>query len=228
MVSFILHIEDWLPEVDGMLRMHLIRKPPDRYLEFTLPGKVPVVIIPGIFTRWAFYKPLTDGISLKGFPVFTIPELENNDKDIPSSAKIVRDFIEEFNLANVVLVSHSKGGLIGKYLLHNFNEDKRVKELIAVAAPFSGSNLFKYMPFKKVRDFSPDSPLVKELKSYTDVDNQILSINPSFDVMIRHENGSHLDGARNIDVKAGGHNRAVNSKEVISIVINELENISKN
>ncbi len=220
-------IKDWFPELVGLTRMHIVKKTPSHYLGYVLDSKVPVVMITGIFNRWAFYKPLLDQISLKGHPVYVVHTLGDNIKDIPSSAKIVKDFIEKNNLANVVLVSHSKGGLIGKYLLQHLNSENRVMKLIAIAAPFSGSNLVKLLPLKRINEFSPDSEIIKELNSYTKVNKKIISIIPSFDVMIRHDKGSYLEGAKNINVKAGGHNRVANNNEAISVVINELEDISR-
>ena len=56
--------------------------PPEHYLKYTKDGKVPIIILPGLSMRWAFYKSMADHISLLGHPVYIIPKLGNNWKDL--------------------------------------------------------------------------------------------------------------------------------------------------
>ena len=221
-----LRIKDWTVDliyaVRGAARMYLVHKHPKHYLEFVKENKVPVIIIPGVLGRWAFAKPLADKISLEGHPVYIVPKLGNNLKDIPTSAKLVRELIDENNLKNVVLIAHSKGGFVGKYILKHLNSDERVVRMISVATPYSGSSLAKIFHYPRFREFSPESKMIKEISSYSDINHKVISINPSFDNIVWHEKGAYLKGAKNINVKIGGHNRVLNDKEVINIILREL------
>src|SRR3989338_1872301 len=117
--------------------------PPPHCLGYTKEGKVPIVILSGVLMPWAFSKQIADHISLLGHPVYIIPKLGNNNRDIPRSAKAVREVIEENNLKNIIIVAHSKGGLISKYLLLHEDPERRVTGLIAIATPFHGSSAGK-------------------------------------------------------------------------------------
>jgi hypothetical protein len=123
-------IIDWIVDYTHLIKGHglmfIHHTPPSQYLGHIKEGLVPVIILPGIFGRWAFLKPLADHISLLGHPVYIVPKLGNNLGDIPTSSGIVRDLINEKRIQKAVIVAHSKGGLIGKYLLAHDNQDNAV------------------------------------------------------------------------------------------------------
>lgn len=131
--------------------MYLHRNPPKHYLGHIIKGKKPIILIPGIMGKWGFLKKLGDKISLEGHPVYIVPKLGYNLANIPTAAKIVEEIIDENNLKDVIIVAHSKGGLIGEYLL---TCDKRVEKLIAIATPFYGSHLAKFFRLKPFKELS--------------------------------------------------------------------------
>lgn len=208
--------------------MYFKRIPPKHYLGNVIDGKIPVIILPGIFGRWAFLKPMADHISLLGHPVYIVPKLGNNIGDIPSSAKKVREVIEENNLSNVIIVAHSKGGLIGKYLLLHENADKRANGLIAVATPFHGSSIGKFIPHYSIQELGSDSDIIHYLENHSEINKKIVSIIPSYDNHVWHSKGSYLEGAmQNIKVNIAGHHRVLKDKEVWNKVIEWVEKITK-
>lgn len=218
--------KDYLHAVGWQLRMYFFRKAPSHYLEFVKENKVPVVLIPGVLSRWAVMKPLADKISLEGHPVYIVPKLGVNFKDIKTSASIVKEIIDENKLKNIVILAHSKGGYIGKYLLKHFNEKGQIKKLISVGTPYSGTRLSHYLPHTRLREFSPESEMIKEISGYSDINHKIISINPSWDNLIWHENGAYLEGAKNINVKVAGHHIALNHSQVTEIILEELKKLS--
>src|SRR5262249_37509801 len=142
----------WFKDVLHILKSKVMiySEPPEHYLGFTIEGKVPVLLIPGITDTWVTMKNLGNKISHAGHPVYVVPELGLNLHSIPRSARIlraimvrliprkihpehihkvaesVRKLIEENDLKAAVIVAHSKGGLIGKYILAHMNQDKRL------------------------------------------------------------------------------------------------------
>lgn len=199
--------------------------PPSSYTKSS-DQKINVVLIPGLFNRWGFYKPLVDGVVKAGFPVYIVAELGFSMGTILESSQRVKKIIEKEKLENVVLLGHSKGGLIGKYLLLNLNSNGRIIKLIAISTPFNGTTLSNHLIYPRFSEFSPNSSLIKSLSAETKYNEKIVNIIPSIDVIIRNKNGSELVGAKNIHVKAGGHNRVVNSEEVINVVVTELQRLS--
>ena len=199
--------------------MFIHKNPPEHYLGFVINKKAPIILIPGISNKWGFLKHLGDSISAKGHPVYIVNELKFNVFDIPTSVKIIRGIIDKNNLEKVIIVGHSKGGLIGKYFLVHENKDEKVKGLIAIATPFSGSKLANQIPGKAHKEMAPESKVIGELNFHKEVNSKIVSIMPEFDNHIWSEKGSFLSGATNITIKVKGHHKIVFDKSVISKII---------
>src|SRR3989338_2477328 len=221
-------IKDYAYVLSRRPMMYFRHTPPKHYLGYVIDNKVPVIILPGLGARWGFCKSLADHISLLGHPVYIVPKLGNNRDSIPASAKKVREIIEENNLKNIILVAHSKGGLISKYLLLHEDPDKRVKGVSAIASPFHGSSMGKLIPLPAIQELTPNSKIIKYLKEHSEVDRKIVSIIPSYDNLIWHPNGSYLERAmHNINVDVAGHSLVVNNKIVRNHVIEWIEKITR-
>ncbi|HEV2339471.1 MAG TPA: hypothetical protein VGT05_01750 [Patescibacteria group bacterium] len=202
------------------LRSHLSPKPPSYYLEHE-EGKSPVILLPGIIERWGFLRKIGDAVSQAGHAVYVVPSLGDNLHTIQDSARITREVIEKNNLNHVVLIAHSKGGLIGKYLLVHDNEDGRIDTLIAIATPFSGSPVAGVVPFTPFKELLPGSEVIRELQSHEEVNGQIVSIFPEFDNHI--PSGSYLQGAENIRIHEKGHHKVLFHSEAVMQVLSLLQ-----
>jgi triacylglycerol lipase len=222
----------WLVDYGYALRGTLVsmvhRTPPHDYLGHRVVGKDPVVLIPGILNQWGFMKNLGDKISLAGHPVYVLPELGYNTASIAKSAGIIRSLIEKEDLTGVVLVAHSKGGLIGKYVLSHLNADSRVLGVIAVATPFSGSALANVIPHDSFKELRSGSEVIEGLEAHQAENARIISIIPEYDNHIWADEGSFLDGAlENVQVPVKGHHKVLFSRIVIEAVLASIEKIIK-
>lgn len=213
--------------IHGAVSTLVYVKPPAHYRGYVVDGKVPVVIIPGILGKWSFMKRIADTISHLGHPVYVVPNLGYNLYSVPDSSKIVYDVIKQENLSNVILVAHSKGGLIGKHVLIHHNSNNAILGMVSVATPYSGSAMAKLVPYDPIRELLKDSATIKDLESHEQVNSKIVSIRPRYDNHVWAEEGSHLKGAKNIDVEVHGHHKVVYDKEVIGLVVGEIEEMTQ-
>ncbi|OGI59588.1 hypothetical protein A3F19_03385 [Candidatus Nomurabacteria bacterium RIFCSPHIGHO2_12_FULL_37_29] len=228
MNKLITWIKDYAHLFSGLIIAYSKRTPPKHYLEHIVHGKIPVIILPGVLMRWAFLKPIADHISLLGHPIYIIPKLGNNSENIPMSAERVRQVIEENNLKNVIIVAHSKGGLISKYLLLHEDPDKRIKGVIAIATPFHGSSISKFIPYSFIQELAINSNIIHHLANHPEVNKKIVSIIPSYDNHVWHPKGSYLEGAmQNINVEVAGHHKILRDKIVWDKVVEWIEKISR-
>ena len=177
----------------------------------------PVVLIPGVYETWHFMKPVAARLAQAGHPVHFVAELGRNAATIPDAAATVRAYLDEHDLHHVVLVGHSKGGLIGKQVLL---ADERVDTLIALATPFSGSSYSRYMPTRPLRAFIPTAEPLRTLASNLEVNARITSIYPLFDGHIPE--GSVLEGATNVEVPVLGHFRILSDPGALDAVVEAL------
>lgn len=218
--------------------MAIHKNPPEHYLGYVVDGKVPVILIPGIFGKWGFMKHLGDALSYLGHPVHVLPKLGYNVSNIPDAARMLHVAVDtifspkealssDTAPRGAIIVAHSKGGLIGKYFLAHHNKKGQVVGMISIATPFSGSSLGNFLPVDAIEELDIDSPLIQALNSETEVNTKIVSIVPEYDNHVWAKNGSTLKGAENIHIPVRGHHKVVFSDQVIVQVCKSVEKITK-
>ncbi|RFA14101.1 hypothetical protein B7R22_10845 [Subtercola boreus] len=179
-----------------------------------------VVLLPGVFERAHFMLPIARHLARRGHQGHLVPELGRNTLPIAESARIVADRLARDDLRNVTLVTHSKGGLIGKYLMLRLDPDQRVQHLIAVNTPFSGSDWARYLRVPSIRMFAADDLTVTFLGAASPANARITSVYGTFDQNVRA--GSVLPGARNIQLPVAGHSRIIGSRALRAFLDAEL------
>ena len=197
-------------QVVGFVR----RSPPKRYGE---GDRAPVVLLPGVYETWALLMPIASALNAAGHPVYTVPRLGYNRHSIVDSAAIVAQRIAELGLTGVLLVAHSKGGLIGKHAILVDDTDARIDRLISISTPYAGSSLARYFPTRSVLALRPQAETVGWLASNVDANARIVSIYGEFDPHI--PDGCHLEGAVNIEIDVVGHFRVLGDHRVIAAVL---------
>lgn len=179
-------------------------------------GLPSIVLLPGVYETWVFLEPLAERLSAAGYRVVPIPELAYNRMPVQRSAEIVAVALEllreKHELGECILLAHSKGGLIGKQLLLADPTGRRIRGMIAIATPFSGSNYARYMPSRTLRAFSPHDAALLNLAGQSSVNARIVSIFAEFDPHI--PTGSALPGARNVKLPIAGHFRILGMEQV--------------
>ena len=197
-------------QVRGTLR-------PGRRESFQSGTARPVVVIPGVWEPWGFLGPVIDALHDAGHPVHVVPALGRNSRPVPDAARTVAGFLEQQDLRDVVVVAHSKGGLIGKYVMSEFDPDDRITAMVAICTPFAGSDYARYMAMRTLRAFSPNDPTTVMLQANLETNARITTIAGVFDPHIPTIVG--LEGATNITIQDGGHFRLLNRPDVIDIVV---------
>lgn len=208
---------DYAYAVGRQFRAVISRISPDAFHSGT--GR-PVVVIPGVYETWQFMLPLIRALHRAGHPVHVVTVLEWNLLDVPESAKLVARHIEEQDLTGAVIVAHSKGGLIGKYLMLALDPQARVDRMIAVCSPFSGSRYARYVLAPSLRVFSPRNALTLHMARDEALNRRITSVYGLFDPHIPE--GSVLPGARNIQLQAAGHFRILKHPDTVRAILDEI------
>ena len=170
----------------------------------------PVILLPGVYETWLFLEPLARRLNAQGYRVFAVPELSFNRLPVPGSAEVVAAALgrlaAEHDVGPVILLAHSKGGLIGKQLMVTDAAAEHgiaIVGMVAVATPFSGSSYAQYLPSSTLRAFSPQDEVLQGLAAHRHVNEQIVSVYAEFDPHIPAK--SALEGAQNIELPIAGH-----------------------
>jgi triacylglycerol lipase len=214
---------DWLYIFRQQFFALIARDDPHRYTRNVRAGRVPIVLIPGIYEPWYIMKPIADALVAEGYPVHIIEGLGYNTGKVPAMALLVRHYVDSQGLKDAIIVAHSKGGLIGKYVLANHNSDGVFRHMIAVATPFSGSMYAYFAPIRGIRIFTPKGDLITQLSANAQLNTRVTSIYSAFDPNI--PSTSHLEGAANVVVAAIGHFRILEDAEVRAAMLEALAKI---
>lgn len=202
----------------------LVRADPAQYLTpdpGAPEGKAPVLLIPGIYETWQFMRPVAKHLHAAGHPVHVVQKLGYNRGTVEAMAQLAAAYLEEHDLTDVVVVAHSKGGLIGKFLMTMSGSTGRVSRLVAINSPFSGSVWANFFILPSIRAFSPHNPTLLSLRNNLELNGRITSIYSRFDPHI--PGGSFVDGARNIQLDTMGHFRPIADARVLQEIDRAIE-----
>lgn len=174
-------------------------------------AKNPVLIIPGFHESFWTVAKIATFLNAHGYPIYTIPNFSSTAKIEPLS-KQVADFIEQNKLENIILLGHSKGGVIAKHVVCTYPEiTQRVIKVIAIASPFGGTKLAA-LKIQNLDQLLPNSPLLSELAQNTEVNSKFLCIYPQLDNHTIPNTSALLDGAQNVELPVIGHTNILVSK----------------
>ena len=176
----------------------------------------PVVLLPGVYEPWTFLRPLARRLHTLGHPVHVVRSLGNNTRSIPVAAARAQAYLEQRDLRGVVLVAHSKGGLIGKHMMLIDDEAGRIDRLVAIATPFGGSRYAHWMLDPSLRAFRPTEKTMALLAASAAVNSRITSIYGDRDTHIPE--GCELPGATNLEFAVAGHFRVLADERVLAAV----------
>jgi hypothetical protein len=181
----------------------------------------PIVVVPGVYETWHFMRPLMDALHDRGHPVFVVTTLRHNVRPVRDGARLVMDVVRDEDLHDVLVLSHSKGGLIGKYAMTQLDPEHRIDRMVAVAGPFAGSRYARYAPTPTLRAFSVHDPTLAALLADVAQNSRITSVYGVFDTMIPE--GSALAGATNVQLPVGGHFRILSDPRTYRAVLDAVD-----
>ena len=195
-------VADRLYQIRAQAKNLVGRTPSVRYDRGELS---PVLLLPGVYETWQFLRPVADRLSALGHPIHTVRELGYNRLSIIASAELAQRYLDQKNLTGVVIVAHSKGGLIAKRMMVTDDRAGRIDRLVAINTPFGGSPLADWAPVRSLRAFSPRDEMVMTLAANLAANARITSIYSRLDPLI--PGGSKLEGATNVCLSMVGHFR---------------------
>lgn len=210
----------WADDYRYILGVQLrARWAPEPPAELLRGHRTPVLLLPGIYESWYYLEPLARRLNDLGHPVVAVPELGRNVSGLVESSRIVAARLHAAETSELVILAHSKGGLIGKALMLGPLAG-RIRGMAAVNTPFAGSMHARWFPGRSVRALSDRDQHVRGLARRQDVNARIVSIFAAVDPHV--PGGSHLAGARNVRVDVVGHFRVVEHPAVRRAVVDAV------
>lgn len=221
---------DYLDAARGQLRAFVRRTPP-----FDVPpsaGAATVVLLPGVWEPWRYLEPLARRLRARGLGVRAVPALGWNLAPFVDAVPLVRAAIDDLD-GDVVLVAHSKGGLIGKRVLVDWAHDAiagstpagvRLVGLVAVATPFGGSARARLLPWwRSLAELRDDSPALRELAAETEANVRIVELVPSWDPHV--PTTPPLVGGEVVRLRAAGHFSSLEKRETLEAILAAIDRL---
>lgn len=218
---------DYLYAAQRQLAALAARQPPAEWSSGD-PALPTVVLLPGVYEHWSFLRPLARALNAHGHRIRVVHGLGANLLGIPETAERVAHALGRVSVpdAGQVLVGHSKGGLVGKeLLLRDDVTELGLRGLVAVATPFGGSSLSRYVLDPVLREFDPGGQVITALAGKAGVNGRIVSVFGPFDPHVPE--GSALAGALNVRVPAPGHFRVLKAQETIAAVAAGVDGLGR-
>lgn len=184
---------------------------------WNLGTKGNIILLPGFAETWVFLKTIADNLNSLGYRIFLVNSLGRNAGPIETSITIVKDFIENNQLQDIILLSHSKGGIIAKILLDDPKYSKIIKQSICVAVPYGGS-ILGYLNIFSLNQLSPKSDIIKRINCSNGENLKVINIYPKLDNHVIPNKSLFLDGAKNIRIDIIGHTRILETKATIEAI----------
>jgi triacylglycerol lipase len=176
----------------------------------------PILLLPGVYETWHFLEAVGRHLNALGHPVHTVPGFGHNLGPISEMAALASSYLVDSDLANVAIVAHSKGGLIGKTVMVTDVGEARISSMVAINSPFGGSDYAHLVPIRTLREFVPTHETIRALAQSAEINHRITSIFSVWDPII--PNGSVLDGATNLELPVTGHFRILDRPDLLEAV----------
>lgn len=184
------------------------------------PVGPPVVLVPGVYESWHFLLPLATLLHEHGVAVHVLPELGDNRRPVAAGAAVLGRYVREHDLRDVVVVAHSKGGLIGKLAMVRDDPEDRIASMIAINTPFAGSAYARWFVAPAVRAFIPNDATIVALSAERDVNERITSVHSRWDPHIPA--GSFLEGAQDVVLDTPGHFRPLADPRLHALLLERV------
>ncbi len=179
-------------------------------------GSRPVVLVPGVYEAWSFMRPLADRLRARGLTVHAVPDLRFNRAPIARQASLLGRFLEDEDLRDVLLVAHSKGGLIGKVAMLRHDPQGRIARMVSLNTPYDGSVLAWAFPTRAVLALRPTEPTLQTLGAERSVNHRITAVRSVWDPHVPA--GSSLNGDDDRVAATPGHFRPLLDPAFVDLI----------
>ena len=190
------------------------RTPPAHWKNGT---KGDVIIVPGFAETWIYEEMIASHLNKLGYRIHVIHELDFNFVPIQQATDIVSDYIKKYELTDVILLAHSKGGIIAKRAMDSLPED-RIQLIITISVPYHGT-FWGYGHFLRLYEMQPGSNLIKSTLEHTKNNNKIYNFYSKIDNNVIPNTSAVLDGAHNMMIDVIGHTRILTSPLILTALI---------
>ena len=194
------------------------------------PDGVPILLVHGHFSNRGLWVKFRQRLAAAGIgPVYTIsftPYFGDLDEFAAQLVARIESICAETGAAQVTLIGHSMGGLVGRRLL-TMHSRSRIAKLVTIGTPHHGSHYSRWLFGKNARQMRVGSDWLASLARAEALTPPppALSLYSHCDEIICPPESAILAWARNVPITAVGHYGLVFSGVAASEVIRFLAKV---
>ncbi len=174
------------------------------------------ILLPGVWERWEALTSWGRALHTLGWNVEFVPELDLQFGSLSKLAADLCEHLERRDLQDVLVVAHSKGGLVTKKAM-TMEEGWRISKLISCGTPFDGAPIASLTPYAlEMRSLVPWNEELQELRKDIEPNTRIVAIQAEWDQNVPPN--PYLPGAQIATVPVHGHNALLTAPEVIALI----------
>jgi len=175
-------------------------------------GKGTVILIPGYGGTFSFFTNIGNYLNSLGWKVKLFAGFKSLEKIDVLAKKLAQEIINNEE-SELVLLAHSKGGLVAKKMMDDYEEaNEKVKMAICFSTPWKGSILCQ-LRVMNLEEMRPSDPLIKKIVKENKNNKKIISFYSKVDDRVLPNENLILEGGRNIRIEIVGHSRILESKQ---------------
>lgn len=178
-----------------------------------------IVLLPGFCEPWTFLEKLALRLHSLGYKIHSIPALNHNTQSVTHSAEILNQYIQDNSLNSVILLGHSKGGLIAKTYLDA--HPQTVTHVFTVSTPHQGTYL-GYLYICNLAELLPNSPVIQKIIQVHNHNSKITNIYSRVDNHILPNRHALLPNTENIQIDTIGHTRILEDIHTYNVIKDHL------
>jgi pimeloyl-ACP methyl ester carboxylesterase len=210
-------IDDFWLILRNRCRYYFRREPP---VDWNTGNKGDVILIHGVHAQWVSLEKIATAIHKEGYRIHIVKKLGTVTKPVIAATHDVAEYIKGNNLKDVIVIGHSKGGIVAVNLLKDPTVAERIKKVINIAGPIKGS--FMAWIFPSTRELLPSSDLIKHY--YQGIDTKkIINLYPRIDNDILPNKNLVGDNCVNKQIDIFGHIRIVEARQTIEEIKSHLQ-----
>ena len=178
-------------------------------------AEVLALAVPGAWDSWHFMEPLAKALESRRVRVHFVPELGHHLMSVAEAAPLVaralEGVMEEAAGRPVVVIGHSKGGIVGLRVLAERIARNVVQPigLVALSTPFGGSAWADRTRLGAVRELRLTSEVVAQVRKDAGSGVRIVSVRPQRDPHVTSQFVPAL--ASRLRIRSAGHFQTLSS-----------------
>lgn len=174
-----------------------------------------IILIPGFLENWFVFYKLIKVLLQHNYAIHTNYGF-NSFKSIEAISLNIESYVSQHGLKELIIIGHSKGGIVANYLLQNQTVTSRISKIVTVSTPHRDTFPFNIQFIRKIFGLQSNEKFFENVPSHP-----ILNVYSQYDPIVLSKN-SRIDkrtGVVNVELRLTGHTKVLKDEDFLKNLI---------